>query len=175
MDYLWSLIRCGRVTHIHTLLPLWKVLNEWEIIFFLVRHTIEEMDFRWKEEEPITLFNEELAEFDVVKFEVESKKASYVSGKVKFVILFLIPFWHCSFENPRTEAKATTLMVLLNFRTSLHIFLTAVISILHSFRTEKHNFCYNAGSWWTIRRISKEILLWYSLEFIRREHCRNLS
>ena len=50
------------------------------------------MDFRWKEEEPITLFNEELAEFDVVKFEVESKKASYVSGKAKFVILFLIPF-----------------------------------------------------------------------------------
>ena len=51
---------------------------------------MEEMDFRWKEEEPITLFNEELAEFDVVKFEVESKKASYVSGKAKFVILFLI-------------------------------------------------------------------------------------
>ena len=48
--------------------------------FFSVRHTIEEMDFRWKEEEPITLFNEELAEFDVVKFEVESKKVSYVSG-----------------------------------------------------------------------------------------------
>lgn len=48
--------------------------------FFSVRHTIEEMDFRWKEEEPITLFSEELAEFDVVKFEVESKKVSYVSG-----------------------------------------------------------------------------------------------
>ena len=46
------------------------------------------MDFQWKEEEPITLFNEELAEFDVVKFEVESKEASYVSGKAKFVILF---------------------------------------------------------------------------------------
>lgn len=42
------------------------------------------MDFRWKEEEPITLFNEELAEFDVVKFEVESKKASYVSGNAFF-------------------------------------------------------------------------------------------
>lgn len=50
------------------------------------------MDFQWKEVEPITLFNEELAEFDVAKFEVESKKASYVSGKVKFVILFFIPF-----------------------------------------------------------------------------------
>ena len=50
------------------------------VFFFSVRHTVEEMDFRWKEDEPITIFNEELAEFDVVKFDVESKNESYVSG-----------------------------------------------------------------------------------------------
>ena len=42
------------------------------------------MDFRWKEKESITLFNEELAEFDVVKHEVETKKANYVSGLAGF-------------------------------------------------------------------------------------------
>jgi len=72
--------------HLHSY-SLPEAFNECKIVFFSVRHTIEEMDFRWKKEEPITLFNEELAEFDVVKFEVESKKVSYVSGKAKFVIL----------------------------------------------------------------------------------------
>jgi len=41
---------------------------------------MEEMDFRWKEEEPITIFNKELAEFDVTTVKVDSKNSSYVSG-----------------------------------------------------------------------------------------------
>ena len=48
--------------------------------FFPVRHPMEEMDFRWKEEEPITIFNKELAEFDVTAVKVDSKNSSYVSG-----------------------------------------------------------------------------------------------
>lgn len=55
-------------------------MNLIRFVIFSVRHIIEEMDFRWKEEEPITIFNEELAEFDVVKVDVESKNVSYVSG-----------------------------------------------------------------------------------------------
>lgn len=41
---------------------------------------MEEMDFRWKEKEPITIFNKELAEFDVTAVKVDSKNSSYVSG-----------------------------------------------------------------------------------------------
>lgn len=174
-----SLICCDRVIHIHILSLLWKVLNECEIVFFSVRHTIEEMDFRWKEEEPITLFNEELAEFDVVKFEVESKKASYVSGEAKFVLLFLIPFWHYSFEKPRASAKATTLIVMFGAWEShltseprciyyvppvANIWLLTAVEyhlFIHSFRADKHNFFYYAES---LRTIQRGI-----------EHCRNLS
>lgn len=50
------------------------------LVTFSVRHPVEEIDFRWKEDEPISIFNKELAEFDVTKFEVESKNSSYVSG-----------------------------------------------------------------------------------------------
>ena len=38
------------------------------------------MDFRWKEDHPITLLNKELAEFDVVKVEMKSKNVTYISG-----------------------------------------------------------------------------------------------
>lgn len=51
------------------------------------RHTIEEMDFKWKEKEPIALFSEELAEFDVVKHEVKTKKANYISGVYQNLIV----------------------------------------------------------------------------------------
>ena len=57
------------------------------LYFFSVRHTIEEMDFKWKEKEPIALFNEELAEFDVVKHEVKTKKANYISGLASSLLL----------------------------------------------------------------------------------------
>lgn len=60
--------------------PILFSINLIRFVIFSVRHIIEEMDFRWKEEEPITIFNEELAEFDVVKVDVESKNVSYVSG-----------------------------------------------------------------------------------------------
>lgn len=63
-----------------TVEPILFSMNLIRFVIFSVRHTIEEMDFRWKEEEPITIFNEELAEFDVVKVDVESKNVSYVSG-----------------------------------------------------------------------------------------------
>ena len=63
-----------------TVEPIHFSMNLIRFVIFSVRHTIEEMDFRWKEEEPITIFNEELAEFDVVKVDVESKNVSYVSG-----------------------------------------------------------------------------------------------
>lgn len=45
------------------------------------------MDFKWKEKEPIALFNEELAEFDVVKHEVKTKKANYISGLASSLLL----------------------------------------------------------------------------------------
>ena len=48
--------------------------------FVLVQHTIVQMDFRWKEDHPITLLNKELAEFDVVKVEMKSKNVTYISG-----------------------------------------------------------------------------------------------
>lgn len=51
------------------------------------RHTMEEMDFRWKEDEPITIFNKELAEFDVTAVKVDSKNSSYVSGNYKNLIV----------------------------------------------------------------------------------------
>lgn len=51
------------------------------------RHTMEEMDFRWKEDEPITIFNKELAEFDVTTVKVDYKNSSYVSGNYKNLIV----------------------------------------------------------------------------------------
>ena len=49
--------------------------------FVSVQHTIVQMDFRWKEDHPITLLNKELAEFDVVKVEMKSKNVTYISGR----------------------------------------------------------------------------------------------
>ena len=42
------------------------------------------MDYQWKSREPIRILNEELAEFDVVKFDLTEKKVSYVSGELWF-------------------------------------------------------------------------------------------
>ena len=67
------------------------------------------MDFRWKEKEPITLFNEQLAEFDVVKFEVESKKASYVSG------LTIICFWFLRFALGKEKTHCTCSVYVVQF------------------------------------------------------------
>ncbi|KAM7444609.1 hypothetical protein ABFA07_006716 [Porites harrisoni] len=50
------------------------------------QHTIVQMDFRWKEDHPITLLNKELAEFDVVKVEMKSQNVTYISGKYKNLV-----------------------------------------------------------------------------------------
>lgn len=65
-------------------MTMWRLLHRGFTSLFYpfvsVQHTIVQMDFRWKEDHPITLLNKELAEFDVVKVEMKSKNVTYISG-----------------------------------------------------------------------------------------------
>ena len=68
---------CACYDHVATASSL---LSQFILSFVSVQHTIVQMDFRWKEDHPITLLNKELAEFDVVKVEMKSKNVTYISG-----------------------------------------------------------------------------------------------
>lgn len=46
-----------------------------------VAYTVGQMNFKWKEDNPVRIFNRDLAEFDVVKYEILERNATYVSGK----------------------------------------------------------------------------------------------
>lgn len=46
-----------------------------------VAYTVGQMNFKWKEDNPVRIFNRDLAEFDVVKYEIVERNTTYVSGK----------------------------------------------------------------------------------------------
>lgn len=44
------------------------------------------MMFKWKEKDPVMIFNDQLAEFDIVNINVTTKNITYVSGEVWTVL-----------------------------------------------------------------------------------------
>ena len=51
-----------------------------------VAYPSEQMMFKWKEKDPVMIFNDQLAEFDIVNINVTTKNITYVSGEVWTVL-----------------------------------------------------------------------------------------
>ena len=49
---------------------------------FSVAYSRDHLDFKWKIKDPVNIFSDEMAEFDLTNTELVEKHVSYVSGKL---------------------------------------------------------------------------------------------
>ncbi|XP_048578040.1 gamma-aminobutyric acid receptor alpha-like isoform X2 [Nematostella vectensis] len=50
-------------------------------------YTGRQIDFKWKEINPVVIFNKDLAEFDVTSYEISERNATYVAGVYKNLVV----------------------------------------------------------------------------------------
>lgn len=56
------------------------LMINWFVLISTVAYTNDHVSFHWKWSKPITIFNKELAEFDMDKWEIEEINQTYVAG-----------------------------------------------------------------------------------------------